>query len=281
MPTGHAGPGETGQAIRYGGQPGLDAILVSWDAALLAGLGPGTDADEPAGRTHWQLAGEDEDAFITEVSQLVVDRQRHRNGAPATDLLRHQLAVLLLRLDLLPAGGDNRPPAGENAMFRKLRREVERSYRRTRRVEDYADRLGCSVRTLTRASLAATGRSAKQVIDDRVALQAMRLLATTNGSVAEIGRTARVPGADQLRPVLPAGGRADAGLVPDRPRPPVPHPAAGTTATHARRTAGATERSGSGRRIRRPGWRVDLAHRHRKGVPTTTGGGRGGGRRGE
>lgn len=181
-----------GQAVRYGGQPGLDAVLVSWDPEALAGLGPTADVDDPIGRTHWQLAGEDEDAVITEVSQLVVDCQRHRPGAQVAELLRHQLAVLLLRLALLPQG-DGRPAPAENAMFRKLRREVERSYRRTRRVEDYADRLGCSVRTLTRSSLAATGRSAKQVIDDRVALQAMRLLAATDGSVAEIGRQLGFP----------------------------------------------------------------------------------------
>ncbi|MFD0817454.1 helix-turn-helix transcriptional regulator, partial [Micromonospora zhanjiangensis] len=181
-----------GQAVRYGGQPGLDAVLLAWDADLLTGLGP--DVDEPAGRTHWQLAGEDEDAVISEVSQLVVDRQRHVDGGRTADLLRHQLAVLLLRLDLLP-GGRYEPPASyaESVTFHRLRRELERTYRRTRRAEDYAERLGCSVRTLTRACLAATGRSAKQVIDDRVALQAMRLLAATDRSVAEIGRQLGFP----------------------------------------------------------------------------------------
>jgi AraC-like DNA-binding protein len=48
--------------------------------------------------------------------------------------------------------------------------------------------MGCSVRTLTRASLAVTGRTAKQVVDDRVALEARRLLACTPLSVAEVGR---------------------------------------------------------------------------------------------
>jgi AraC-like DNA-binding protein len=44
------------------------------------------------------------------------------------------------------------------------------------------------VRTLTRACLAVTGRTAKQVVDDRVALEAQRLLACTELPVAEIGR---------------------------------------------------------------------------------------------
>ena len=49
------------------------------------------------------------------------------------------------------------------------------------------------MRTLTRASLAVTGRTAKQVVDDRVALEARRLLACTPLSVAEIGRRLGFP----------------------------------------------------------------------------------------
>jgi AraC-like DNA-binding protein len=78
-------------------------------------------------------------------------------------------------------------------VFVRFRREVDRSYVATRRVEDYAARLGCSVRTLTRASLAVTGRTAKQVVDDRVALEARRLLACTPLSVAEVGRRLGFP----------------------------------------------------------------------------------------
>jgi AraC-like DNA-binding protein len=49
------------------------------------------------------------------------------------------------------------------------------------------------VRTLTRACLAVTGRSAKQVIDERVALQASRLLAATDEPIARIGRRLGFP----------------------------------------------------------------------------------------
>jgi AraC-like DNA-binding protein len=77
------------------------------------------------------------------------------------------------------------------------------------------------VRTLTRASLAVTGRTAKQVVDDRVALEARRLLACTTLSVAEVGRRLGFPeptnfgrffhrelglspGAFRARPTVPA-----------------------------------------------------------------------------
>lgn len=183
-----------GQVVRYGGQAGLDAVLVSWSAHLLtAGQTGGAALDDPFGPTHWQLAGEDEDAVISEVSQLVVDCARHRTGVLAAELLRHELAVLMLRIALLPATGRPGDPGPEGQAFARFRQELERSYPRCRRVEEYAGRLGCSVRTLTRACLSATGRSAKQVVDDRVALQAKRLLACTQLSVAEVGRRLGFP----------------------------------------------------------------------------------------
>jgi AraC-like DNA-binding protein len=171
-----------GQVLRCA-VPQLDATVVRWHPEALHGLD--VDADEVPVR--FQLAGEDEDAIINEVSQLTVDASRHRDTRTARRLLRHQLSVLLLRLSMLPTGA-GRTSRPEEETFQRLCREVERGYQTSRRVENYADRLGCSVRTLTRACLAITGRSAKQVVDERVALQASRLLAATDEPIARIGR---------------------------------------------------------------------------------------------
>jgi AraC-like DNA-binding protein len=197
-----------GQALRCVGTR-LDAVVVRWTADALRGLD--VDADDlPAYR---QLAGADGNAVVDEVRRLAADGGRYPDGPTLRALLRHQLAVLLLRLALLapappgpdPADGEAAPTGGgsgaeggagrrvETVTFDRLCREVERGYQHTRRVEDYAARLGCSVRTLTRACLAVTGRSAKQVIDDRVALQARRLLAATDEPVARIGRRLGFP----------------------------------------------------------------------------------------
>jgi AraC-like DNA-binding protein len=178
-----------GQALRFGVEPGLDATLVSWDRGLLSAAEvSGIAVDDLPGPARWQLAGEDEDAVITEVAQLGVDCARHTSGAVASALLRHQLAVLLLRIALLTPGAEEVSASAESRTFARFRRDLEEGHQHTRRVEDYAARLGCSVRTLTRASLALVGRTAKQVVDDRVALEARRLLACTDLSVAEIGR---------------------------------------------------------------------------------------------
>lgn len=180
-----------GQVLRCG-PPNLDAIVVRWTPAALHGFG----IDSAAAPTRLELTGADGAAISSGFHQLAVDCERHRGESAA--LLRHQLAALLLRLALLPDCREGPQPASRSASpsasrtetrtFRLLCRELEQGYQRSRRVEDYADRVGCSVRTLTRACLAVTGRSAKQVVDERVALQARRLLAATDEPVARIGQ---------------------------------------------------------------------------------------------
>ncbi|HET6483283.1 MAG TPA: AraC family transcriptional regulator [Actinoplanes sp.] len=165
-----------GQALRVG-RNGLIASVVTFDSRLAGD-------DEPP-HVRWQLRGADEDAVINGFAQLSVDCDRLAPGPIAADLLRHQLRVLLLRVALLTAG---EPPSPESRTYARFRRLLEAGHPHSRRVEDYAEELGCSVRTLTRACLAATGRTAKQVVDDRVALEARRLLACTPLSVAEVGR---------------------------------------------------------------------------------------------
>ncbi|MEU7904359.1 AraC family transcriptional regulator [Actinoplanes sp. NPDC049118] len=180
-----------GQAMRFGAEPGLDAALVSWDREVLSAAEvAGVPVDDLPGPNRWQLAGEDADAVITEVAQLGVDCARHSSGVVAGALLRHQLAVLLLRIALLTDSPDGfgGTTTSESRTYARFRRDLEDGHPHSRRVEDYAARIGCSVRTLTRACLAVTGRSAKRVVDDRVALEAQRLLACTDLSVAEIGR---------------------------------------------------------------------------------------------
>jgi AraC-like DNA-binding protein len=249
-----------GQVLRCAG-PQIDATVVGWTTEALHGLA----VDEDAAPTWRQLAGEDEDAVINEVSQLAVDCQRHGDGPAGRALLRHQLAVLLLRLTL--ADADRSGQRNEAETFQRFCREVEHGYQVTRRVEDYAAALGCSVRTLTRACLAVTGHSAKQVIDERVALQAARLLAASDEPIAQIGRrlgfseptnfgrffTREIgvsPGAFRAARDQPAAGRVV------RPRPPVEPtganggrfrsgtPAEPTNSGHATRAGGPAGPSG-------------------------------------
>ncbi|WEH20179.1 helix-turn-helix transcriptional regulator [Streptomyces sp. VNUA24] len=106
----------------------------------------------------------------------------------SAEILQLLLATVLLQVDRLPhpdSGGD--PHAG-GEVYRRFRAELERMYPTTRRAADYAQRLGYTVKTLTRACVAATGQPVKHVIDARVALEAQRLLAHTDETVATIAR---------------------------------------------------------------------------------------------
>jgi len=107
-------------------------------------------------------------------------------SASADATRRHLLSVLLLRIARTATAG---PASGDaDGIASRFAAEVERDFARTHRVADYADRLGYSVRTLTRASTAATGLSAREVLDDRIALEAKRLLAYTDLAASAVGR---------------------------------------------------------------------------------------------
>ena len=107
--------------------------------------------------------------------------------SPSADATRrHLLSVLLLRIGRTEAEG---PASGDSdGIAARFAAEVERGFAQTRRVTDYAHQLGYSVRTLTRASTAATGLSAREVVDARITLEAKRLLAYTDLAASAVGR---------------------------------------------------------------------------------------------
>lgn len=176
--------------------PGIDATLVLFEPEFPydGAAAPGTLAITAgpngwvAPGTYWQPAGEDGEAIVDGISQLEIDYARLVGGEDIpVGVLRHNLSALLLRIGRLePEGGPERARLDSEVLAR-FRLEVDRRFHETRQVEAYAQALGCSVRTLTRASLAATGRTAKQLVDDRVALEAKRLLAESDLPVAEVG----------------------------------------------------------------------------------------------
>ena len=118
------------------------------------------------------------------VGTIVQMRRDSRIEAPAEQvhaLLRHQLYALLLRLIVL----HDRQQAQEDPTsvglqrFGKFQRLVARKFSQWHGVAEYADRLGCSQKSLTRAALEVAGVKAKAFITSRINLEAKRLLAHT------------------------------------------------------------------------------------------------------
>lgn len=107
----------------------------------------------------------------------------HRSSVPqASVILRHTLTALVLRAD---AGASTVTSADHQPVFRAYRTAIEKHFRQWRHVSEYASALGYSPRTLSRATLSATGVSAKRFLDERVTLEAKRLLAHTEMTIAQ------------------------------------------------------------------------------------------------
>lgn len=109
------------------------------------------------------------------LGRSVERRDRSLNGAL-------QMLIVNLGLDL-PRHQDTATLPGP---YIELLNQMEDDADWSRSVKDRARRLGYSRRTLTRACLTATGRTAKEVIDDRVVLEAQRLLIDSDHSISAI-----------------------------------------------------------------------------------------------
>jgi len=92
--------------------------------------------------------------------------------ASADDVANLLLSALLVRL-APPVTQDER----SNGVFHRFRTLVEQGFREHHDVGYYARALGYDPRTVSRAAHAAIGRSAKAYLDERVLLEAKRLLA--------------------------------------------------------------------------------------------------------
>ena len=186
-----------GQVHQYGSDlRAVDGLIVLFPAAFLGtATAEVTGADRGVWQPAWPLAGTERDA-LWHTLELLDGEYRRWGGLPPeihVDVLRHLLSVIVLRLahpSGVPAEGE-----GGGEAFLRFRRAVERDFAHTHRVEDYAARLGYSVRTLTRATQVAAGCGAKRFLDDRVLLEAKRLLVHTDLAAAAVGQRLGFPDA--------------------------------------------------------------------------------------
>jgi len=94
-------------------------------------------------------------------------------------LRRSLLESLLLRLANapgIPPAGAARTGRGRRDTYGRFLDALELQFRELHRAADYAELLGCSVRTLSRAAQDATGKGVRELINERLLLEARRLL---------------------------------------------------------------------------------------------------------
>jgi AraC-like DNA-binding protein len=140
-------------------------------------------------RNHWPAA----DLADTPVSQALdllalsgIDPRATQRADLRQAALAHCLAALLVQLALVEPGGTAPAPGPTHEAYAWFRDHIEEHFRSWHKVGQYADRLGYSTRTLNRLARQHTGLSAKELIDERVALEAKRQLCHADASVSEI-----------------------------------------------------------------------------------------------
>lgn len=102
-------------------------------------------------------------------------------------MLRFQLRSLLLRLLMLSDKTHaTELKSAEMKRFKRFRALVEEKYRQQHKLADYAAQLNCTVKSLSRATLTATGSRAKDYLAARINLEAKRLLTHTQMPISAI-----------------------------------------------------------------------------------------------
>lgn len=137
-------------------------------------------------RVHWPRADLDATPVTHAMNLLVACGDLTAAGELRQSVLSQTVAALLLLLTLIDDESqvDASEPVPE--AFTWFRDHIEVHFRQWHQVRDYADRLGYSARTLSRLTRQQTGLSAKELIDERILLEAKRQLSHTYTSVAQI-----------------------------------------------------------------------------------------------
>jgi AraC family transcriptional regulator, transcriptional activator of pobA len=104
----------------------------------------------------------------------------------AVEMIRHQLRLLMVHLSRLYAATSPAPFAAVG-LVRRFRQAVERSFRASTSVRDYARDLGITTSHLNESLRLETGLTAGDLIRARLLLEAKRLLLHSELTMAEIG----------------------------------------------------------------------------------------------
>nr|WP_255321524.1 MULTISPECIES: AraC family transcriptional regulator [Pseudomonas aeruginosa group] len=186
---------QPGQVHRFDGSADWSGWLLLFRPEFLAPPGRGGTAEELAVGVCLEAlpallapAADERRSCLQALRQMARDARLRQSRAVRHSLLRHQLQALLLRLDLVARDSRLAPLASgaELQRFNRFREAVTGNFQRHHRIGEYARLLGISERSLSRASQAVAGVTAKAWLSARIALEARRLLAHTDETVAAI-----------------------------------------------------------------------------------------------
>ncbi|KFX16441.1 transcriptional regulator [Pectobacterium atrosepticum] len=196
-----------GQAHNFGSEEGWDGWMVLLRPEFLLSAGaeiapvldrlPGSICLDPA---ELRRATQDIQYIHDDASLGLSKRPEEQSGIEAADvsasclsvevhaLLRYRFYALLTWLAFLH-GQRQEPASQQSAMllrFRQFQKLVDERFSQWSQVGDYASYLGCTEKSLTRATLTVQGISAKAYLSKRIVLEAKRLLTHTDLSIGAL-----------------------------------------------------------------------------------------------
>lgn len=175
-----------GQVQRFVPDPPFEARMVVWpvDAHPADPAAP-TWYPGCGAATTWDLEPDPFAQVLAQVDDLRAEQERFDGSARRGALLQALLRVLLLRIAIeVPESVPDATRLPEPYLH--FRKGIEQRLHERPTVVDIARDLGYSSRTLDRACQQVSGQTAKQVLDQRLALEIRRLLTHTDRPIARI-----------------------------------------------------------------------------------------------
>lgn len=175
-----------GQVHQYQFDPDFDAHVVAFRAGLSRTTIPGHEWFPGSGvPVVWDLSADDFVPIRSAIREIRREQSRFDGSVASVMLLESLLAVLLARVHV--HNGESPDPTALPEAYVRYCEFVEQHFRDRPTVSSCARQLGYSTRTLDRACHDAVGRSAKTVLDERIAADIRRLLTHTEVAISRIG----------------------------------------------------------------------------------------------
>ncbi len=175
-----------GQVHRFVPEPGFEAAMVLWPAVEQP-RDPGSPPWYPGCGVpaRWEPRPPAFTRILRSIEEIRDEQDAFDRSPRRAALMRSLLHTLSIRLSIdVPASVPDM--AGLPQPYLDLRARIEQRLRERPSVAELARDLGYSTRTLDRACHQVTGSTAKQVLDERIALEIRRLLTHTEEPLAGI-----------------------------------------------------------------------------------------------
>ncbi len=179
-----------GQIHFWAVEPNTTGFLFNFNAEIFAGAPGGASAQDEQLRLRVQGCP----AFYPDAAQAraidgiieLIAAEYCQPGPDSTQVVTHLFQVLLLRILRIEQPDEVSRPGTAIGLAQRFCMHVERQFRHSCAIVFYAEILHVSERTLAEATKRALGKTPKEIVQDRLLLEAKRLLIHSDMAVADI-----------------------------------------------------------------------------------------------